>query len=121
MTVNTVLLIIFATPVMRLFTSEPDVIRIGAAALLVVALMLPMDSVAIVLAGALRGTGDTRFPLVAGSAGMWGAVLLAWPALTYISGSLPMAWAPWLVTLPISSFFIWRHFRRRIKELVQAG
>lgn len=121
MTVNMVLLFLFATPVMHLFTSEPDVIRIGAAALLVVALMLPMDSVAIVMAGALRGTGDTRFPLVAGSAGMWGAVLLAWPALTFIGGGLPMAWAPWLITLPISSFVIWRHFRRRIKELAQVN
>jgi putative MATE family efflux protein len=119
MTVNMVILLIFATPVMRLFTSEPDVIRIGAAALLVVALMLPMESLGIVLAGALRGTGDTRFPLVAGSAGMWGAVLLAWPALTFIGGGLPMAWAPWLLTLPVTSFFIWRHFRARIKELVQ--
>lgn len=119
MTLNMVLLFIFATPVMRLFTSEADVIRIGAAALLVVALMLPMESIGIVMAGALRGTGDTRFPLVAGSAGMWGAVLLAWPALTFLGGGLPMAWAPWLITLPISSFVIWRHFRRRIKELSQ--
>lgn len=62
MTLNTVVLIIFATPLMRLFTSEPDVIRIGSGALLVVALLLPLESVGIVLAGALRGTGDTRFP-----------------------------------------------------------
>jgi multidrug resistance protein, MATE family len=117
MAANTVALLILATPVMRLFTSEPDVIHIGAAALVVVALMLPMESLGIVMAGALRGTGDTRYPLIAGSVGMWAAVALAWPALTFIGGGLAMAWAPWLLTLPVTSFFIWRHFRYRIREL----
>ncbi|HEU5090963.1 MAG TPA: MATE family efflux transporter, partial [Roseiflexaceae bacterium] len=120
MSVNMVLLLLFATPVMQLFTTEPEVIRIGAAALVVVALMLPIESLGIVMAGALRGTGDTRFPLVAGTAGTWGAVLLAWPALIFIGGGLPMAWAPWLLTLPVSSFVIWRHFRRRIRDLSEA-
>jgi putative MATE family efflux protein len=117
MSANTVVLLVFATPIMRLFTSDLDVIRVGAGALLVVALMLPTESIGIVLAGALRGTGDTRYPLIVGSAGMWGAVMLAWPALTFIGGGLPMAWAPWLLTLPVTSFMIWRHFRRRIQEL----
>jgi multidrug resistance protein, MATE family len=120
MVVNMVLLLLFAAPVMGFFTSEPDVVRIGASALLVVALMLPTESIGIVLAGALRGTGDTRYPLIVGSAGMWGAVLLAWIGLTFIGGGLPMAWAPWLLTLPATSWLIWKHFLHRIRALREA-
>ena len=79
--ISMVLLFIFATPVMRSVHDDPEVIRIGASALLVIALMLPMDAVAIVLSGALRGTGDTRFPLIIGTTCGVGVAGLA--ALTY--------------------------------------
>jgi Na+-driven multidrug efflux pump len=86
----------------------------------VVGLFLPGDSIGIVLAGALRGTGDTRYPLIVGASGMWLAVALAWPALTWFGGGLPTAWAPFVVIVPISSLLIWRQFHRRIGMLAAA-
>jgi putative MATE family efflux protein len=112
-----VLFFVFATPIMRLFTSEPEVIRIGAAGLRAVALTQPFWGVGMVQSGALRGTGDTRFPLIVGSAGVWSAVLLAWLGLTLFGGGLPMVWGAFLVTSPITSFLTWRRFRQRVREL----
>jgi putative MATE family efflux protein len=115
-----VLLFAFATPIMRLFTTEADVIQIGAAGLRVVALTQPFWAVNMVQSGGLRGTGDTRFPLVVGAASTWTAVLLAWLALSTIGGGLPIVWASFLVTAPINSYLNWRRFRRRVGELAEA-
>jgi Na+-driven multidrug efflux pump len=112
-----VLLFVFAAPIMQLFTAEADVIAIGAAGLRVVALTQPFWAVGMAQTGGLRGTGDTRFPLIVGAAGMWTAVLLAWLAVTVFGGGLPLVWAAFLLTAPVSSFLSWRRFRRRILEL----
>jgi putative MATE family efflux protein len=112
-----VLFFVFATPIMRMFTDEPEVIRIGAAGLRTVALTQPFWGVGMVQSGALRGTGDTRFPLVVGSAGVWCAVLLAWLGLTVFGGGLPIVWGAFLITSPITATLTWRRFRRRVREL----
>jgi putative MATE family efflux protein len=112
-----VLLFVFAAPIMRLFTAQPDVIAIGAAGLRVVALTQPFWAVGMAQTGGLRGTGDTRFPLIVGAAGMWTAVLLAWLAVTVLGGGLPLVWAAFLLTSPVTSFLSWRRFRHRILEL----
>jgi putative MATE family efflux protein len=112
-----VLFIVFATPIMRLFTSEPEVIRVGAAGLRAVALTQPFWGIGMVQSGALRGTGNTRFPLVVGTAGIWSAVLLAWLGLKLFDGGLSIVWGAFLVTSPITSILTWRRFRRRVREL----
>ncbi|HET9224900.1 MAG TPA: MATE family efflux transporter [Roseiflexaceae bacterium] len=112
-----VLFFVFATPIMRLFTTDPEVIRIGAAGLRVVALTQPFWGVGMVQSGGLRGTGDTRFPLVVGSTGVWCAVLLAWIGLTVFGGGLPIVWGAFLITSPITATLTWRRFRRRVREL----
>ena len=114
------LILVFATPIMRLFTAEPEVIRIGAAGLRVVALTQPAWAVGLVQSGALRGTGDTRFPLIIGAAGIWSAVLLAWLVLAVVGGGLVTVWAAFLVTSPVTAFLTWRRFRRRVCELEES-
>ena len=111
------LILVFATPIMRLFTADPDVIQIGATALRVVALTQPAWAIGLVQSGALRGTGDTRFPLVVSAAGIWSAVLLAWLALNFVGGGLPLVWAAFLVTSPVTSFLTWRRLRHRVRDL----
>jgi multidrug resistance protein, MATE family len=108
---------IFAPQVMRIFTSDPNVIQIGANALRVVALTQPFWGVGMVQSGALRGTGDTRFPLIIGSAGIWTAVLLVWLILTFIGGGLPSVWAAFLITSPVTALLSWRRFRARMREM----
>lgn len=111
------LLFVFAAPILRLFTADPGVIGIGAAGLRVVALTQPFWAVGMVQAGALRGTGDTRFPLIIGAMGTWSAVLLVFLTLRFVGGGLPAVWSAFLVTSPVTGFLTWRRFRHRVREL----
>lgn len=106
---------VFATPIMHMFTREPDVVRIGAGGLRVVALIQPAWAIWGVQAGALRGTGDTRFPLIAGAVCTWSAVLIVWIGLRIIGGGLPMVWSAFMITSPIGAAVTWRRFRARMR------
>jgi MATE family multidrug resistance protein len=113
------ILLVFAEQVMRIFTTDPAVIQTGAAALRVVALTQPFWAVGMVQSGGLRGTGDTRFPLLMSASGMWTAVGIVWVLLTFVGGGLPIVWSAFLITSPITSFLTWRRFRQRIRTLSQ--
>jgi multidrug resistance protein, MATE family len=55
----------------RLFSPDPVVIRVGATLLLVAAAFQLFDGVQTVATGALRGTGDTRTPMLANLIAYW--------------------------------------------------
>ena len=56
--------IVLAAPLLGLFTNTSDVIVAGTGALAVVGLGQPAQAVIFTMGGALRGSGDTRYPLV---------------------------------------------------------
>ncbi|MCC6935382.1 MAG: hypothetical protein IT333_02610, partial [Thermomicrobiales bacterium] len=65
---------IFARPIMELSATGDDrdtIINAGVAALRVIAFAQPIQAIGFVLAGALRGAGDTRFPMVSTGISMW--------------------------------------------------
>jgi Na+-driven multidrug efflux pump len=70
-----VLFFVFAEPIMEF--SAPDeadrqqIIDAGVAALRVIAFAQPFQAIGFVLAGALRGGGDTRFPMFSTGISMW--------------------------------------------------
>src|SRR5579871_6600351 len=107
---------LLAGPIMRLFTAAPDVIRIGAEGLRIVALTQPFWAMGMVQSGALRGTGDTRYPLIIGALGMWTTVLLVWLGLTFVGGGLVTIWGAFLLTGPVTATLTWRRFRHRVRE-----
>jgi MATE family multidrug resistance protein len=55
----------------RGFTSDPDVIRIGATLLLVAAVFQMFDGLQVVTTGALRGSGDTHTAMLANLLAYW--------------------------------------------------
>lgn len=59
----------------RLFTSDPAVIHISAALLFVAGIFQIFDGTQVVVAGALRGAGDTRTPMICHLIGYWGVGL----------------------------------------------
>ncbi len=64
-------LIAFGHPIMRLFSADPTIDDVGTAALKVIALSQPLQALGQVLAGSLRGAGDTRFPMMATGLSVW--------------------------------------------------
>jgi MATE family multidrug resistance protein len=66
--------IVFATIpewLVRIFTDDAGVIRVGAAVLLVAAVFQLFDGIQTVATGALRGLGETRIPMAANFVGHW--------------------------------------------------
>lgn len=65
---------VFAEPIMKLSATGDDrqtIIDAGVAALRVIAFAQPIQAIGFVLAGALRGAGDTRFPMYSTGISMW--------------------------------------------------
>ena len=62
---------LLATPLLRFFTSDADVIAQGLYAMVGCALIQPSLAWYFVLSGALRGAGDTRFVLLAQAVPIW--------------------------------------------------
>src|SRR5258706_10784923 len=102
-----VLLIIFAPQVFALFTSNAAVIAAGVPGLRVLALTQPFWAVLFVQAGALRGTGKTRFPLLVTGSSIWGAGGLACALIETIGGGLGSIWAALLALAPLMAFVMW--------------
>ena len=57
--------------IMRIFTVDVAVISVGASLLLLAAVFQLFDGVQVVTTGILRGTGDTRTPMVCNLVGHW--------------------------------------------------
>lgn len=68
-------------PLLRIFTSNTDVLTVGVTLLLVCAVFQPFDGFQVVSTGALRGLGDTRTPMVVNLFGHW---LIGLPVAYYL-------------------------------------
>jgi Na+-driven multidrug efflux pump len=78
-----------------LFVADPAVLQAGAMAQRFSLIILPASGAAFIFNGALRGAGDTKFPVIVRAAGSWGlrvplAALLI-PALGLPGGRMAMA------------------------------
>jgi len=93
MIVMGVIVFIFADPILRLYTNEAEVIRMARSCMRLFAIALPGMAIYFVLVGALRGAGDTRWPLYVSIVGIWCVRLLIGNFLAIRLGlGLPGAW-----------------------------
>ncbi len=65
------LLLLFPAALIRLFTSDPEIIRLGSTVLRIGAFEQPFLGSYMVLAGSLRGAGDTMRPMLVAILGSW--------------------------------------------------
>jgi len=86
-----IVLFFFGYDVALLYTDEPEVARAAANALKILAIMQPMQSTQFILAGALRGAGDTRWPLYST------AIVFGVSELYWCTCSSPWAWVSWVL------------------------
>jgi len=76
-------LFLFAGPIASLFTPDQAVIAETAKVLRIVSFSEPFFALSIVMAGALRGARDVRFPMLLGLGSMWGVRLTVAPILIF--------------------------------------
>lgn len=87
------MLFVFAPFLMKIFTSDPQVLSLGSAVLRMVAVSEPFYGVPIVLEGMMQGLGKTMIPFLFNVIGMWGVRILGTFICTQILGlGLIAAW-----------------------------
>lgn len=96
-----------------LYTSDPVVIKQAAMVLRVIGLVQPAQSTQFILAGGLRGAGDTKWPLYSTFIGVWGVrVLMGYIFVTVLHLGLLGAWMGMALDQLIRSFVIYTRFRK---------
>ena len=82
-----------ADALMRLYVSDPEVIALGGPLLALGAAFQLFDALQLVVGGALRGAGDTRWPFLVQTALAWALRLpLAWLFAVTLGGGVVGAW-----------------------------
>lgn len=98
--------------IMRLFSDDPEIIRQGATALKVVALAQPGQAFGMVLAGSLRGAGDTRYPMFTTAAAMWLVRLpLAWLFGIVLGFGIGGVYLGWVIDTLVLAGLNWARYR----------
>lgn len=97
MTAAGVVIFLAARPIARLFVADPAVVTEAVGFIRVLAVAQPLMAVDFVVGGALRGAGDTRFPLVAVFLGFYLCRLGAASLVTF-AFHLPLIWL-WLAVI----------------------
>lgn len=88
------LLFLFAPQLIRIFTKDDAVIRLGVTVLRMVAVSEPFYGVPIVIEGMMQGVGQTRAPMIYNILGMWCARIAGTFVCTrYLGMGLVSAWA----------------------------
>ncbi|MGQ9766170.1 MAG: MATE family efflux transporter [Anaerolineae bacterium] len=105
-----VLFFLFAGPIIDIFINDPEVVQLGIWPLRLVAFSQPALATMMVLAGGLRGAGDTRATLGITAAGLW---LVRLPLAFWLTGALGLvgAWIAMGVDLQCRGLGMWLRFR----------
>jgi putative MATE family efflux protein len=114
MTIGGLLYFVFAGAVMRLFTADQEVITLGVRAIRALSIGLPFWALWSVSGGALRGSGDTRTPMLMSATAVWLAVGLAWVMVTWFDGGVGAVWLTFFFTAPLAALGNWLMLRRRL-------
>jgi putative MATE family efflux protein len=104
---------------LRAFTTDEAVIELGTVFLKIVALLQVPLAITMVLAGSLRGAGDTRFIMGATTVGMWGVrVPMALIVALWLHLSVYYVWtamiADWTVRMAL---LLWRYQSERWRQI----
>ncbi len=112
MSVLGVVLVLGATPLAQLFTQDPEVIELTRVVILILAIAHPFMAVEFALGGALRGAGDTLFPMLTVFAGLMVVRLgVAGMLVKYFDASITMVWSVLILDYALKTFLFVGRFR----------
>jgi len=114
-----ILFFFFPYTLLRAFTTDEAVIELGTVFLKIVAILQIPLALTMVLAGSLRGAGDTRFIMGATMIGMWGVrVPMALIVAIWLHFSVSYVWmamiADWTVRMAL---LLWRYQSERWRQI----
>ena len=119
--VTTVFIVLWGNLLMRMFTKDLEVIRIGDQYLTIVSTFYFMFTLMFIFSGIMRGAGDTFFPMIFSLISLW---IIRIPLAYMLSGRIGVSgiwWAipaGWLIGLMLS-FFYYRTGRWKTKTVVK--
>ncbi|MGE5141631.1 MAG: MATE family efflux transporter, partial [Rudaea sp.] len=103
--------IIWRRQFFALYTGDVAVQNLGTMIMLFIALAQPLQAVAIVLASALRGAGDTRAPMIFTTIGVWGVRVTVGYLLGIVLGlGLFGVWLGWMADFMTRAVLVWRRY-----------
>ena len=110
---------LFGEPLMHIFSNDPVVTKLGGEVLAISALTQPFMALAQVLAGGLRGAGDTRFSMIATMAGVWLVRLpIGWLLAIVLGFGLHGAYVGYVLdTILRAGLVYWRWRQARWKQM----
>ncbi|MFH1731573.1 MAG: MATE family efflux transporter [Planctomycetota bacterium] len=121
MAVAALTFLLIPATLVRLFTPDPAVVRIGVSLLFIAAVFQLFDGMQGVLTGALRGVGDTRTPMLWNLAGHWFLGLPFGYSLCFVWGwgvsGLWVGLSTGLILVGLVLLFVWT---RRVGTLAGA-
>jgi len=106
-----IVLFFFGYDAALLYVDDPEVARAAANALKILAIMQPMQSTQFILAGALRGAGDTRWPLYSTAIGIWGIRVVLVHVFIAMGMGLMGAWVAQLCDQAFRAVFIYTRYK----------
>jgi len=108
----TLVYLIFPTQCYGFLTGDAEVVRVGAPALRIQALIQPALGLLIVYMGSLRGAGDTAFPMIITAIGLIGLrIPLSYLGGVVLRGGLVGAWVGMNVDLLVRAGLMTLRFR----------
>lgn len=106
-------LFIFAPSLMKFFTPDQEVIRLGTRVLRIVSVSEPIYGVLIILEGTFNGMGDTKAPFLFSLTTMWGIrVLGTWIMIHIFSFGLEAVWLMMVMDNVSRCFLLAQRFLR---------
>ncbi len=95
----TLLFVAFPSPIIKLFSNEPEVIRVGIQSLRIIGTGFIFYGIGMVMMQAFNGSGDTRTPTWVNAIGFWGFQI---PLALVLSKYLHMGAVGAFIAIPVS-------------------
>lgn len=112
--------LLFPQPILRIFTAEKAVISIGVSLLFVAAAFQLFDGLQVVATGVMRGTGDTRTPMICNLVGHWLLGLPVGYILCFVWGwGVVGLWVGLSVGLIAVGIVLLHFWSRRVRSLTR--
>ncbi|MFP4201003.1 MAG: MATE family efflux transporter [Clostridia bacterium] len=107
------LFLILPKQLVGLFSDDPALVPLAASCLRIAAFVQIPVAISEVLAGALRGAGDTRSGMLVAALGSWGLrVPLVWMLMHYLGLSLVYIWMGMVFEWLVRTAILWAIYRR---------